>query len=178
MDGQTDRHCSCCREEEEDELKHHGHPDAESRPQPSSAATAGLPLGPSRSISHWFLGSVCCICTLCEASLVFLMDKVILSVSGMAQTSSPSSSLCYSQGSHGWFALSLQGFIPGFWEMSGWKGRGSRRTLPRLPAPAQMCCSLQLMQQDNYVLPCRKSPCSVIWGQYHSSVDLAIGREP
>lgn len=95
---------------------------------------------------------------------MFLMDKVILSVSGMAQTSSPSSSLCYSQGSHWWFALSFQGFIPGFWERGGWKGRGSRRTLPRLPAPAEMCCSLQLMQQDNYVLPCRKSPCSVITG--------------
>lgn len=32
-------------------------------------------------ISHWLLGSLCCICTPHRASLVFVMDKVTLSVS-------------------------------------------------------------------------------------------------
>ena len=68
--------------------------------------------------------------------------------------------------------------VPRSGERGGWKGRGSGQALPKLPALAQLCHSLQLVQQDGYVLPCRKSPCSGIRGRYRSSVGLAMGREP
>lgn len=136
-------------------------------------------------ISHWFLGYLYCICTPREASLVFLMDEVTLRVSlplsgaprGTDQLFILLSALrsgitrvvCFVLAGLHTEGLTRGISVPGSGERGGRKGRGSRRTLPRLPAPAQLCCSLQLMQWDGYVLPCRKSPCSGIWGQYHSS---------
>lgn len=79
MDGQTDRHCPCCTEEEEGELKRHSHlglkkqiPAQDCACGPDSLAGGGCPLAPGVSVLHLHPH---------RASPVFLMDKVTLSVS-------------------------------------------------------------------------------------------------
>lgn len=69
MDGQTDRHCPCCGEEEEGELKCHGHPDWRVEPSPAMPQGTSSRIGPVDSAAHlgniypWLLGSLCGIYT-------------------------------------------------------------------------------------------------------------------
>lgn len=77
MDGQTDRGCPCCTEEEEGELKRHSHLDLKNRSQPSPAQDCAC--GPD-SLAEGALPSVLHLHPH-RASLVFLMDKVTLRVS-------------------------------------------------------------------------------------------------
>lgn len=163
----TDGCCPCCRGE--DDLKCCGHLDPGSGPQPGCATKnrqqdwphgCGSPAGghfpPALGVSVLHLHPH-------KASPAFLTDEVTLSVSlplsgaprGTRQLSILLSVLqsgiarvvrCILTGLHTkglpWGTF-LSRTAPGCGERGGWKGRGSRPTLPGLPAPAQLCCSLQ-----------------------------------
>lgn len=74
-------------------------------------------------ISFWFLRSLCCICTLCEASPVFLMDEITLWLSlplpGALLALASSPPLHDNRGSHRWLILSLKEF-PETGCLGGW----------------------------------------------------------
>lgn len=86
MDGQTDRCCPCCREEEEGELKCQSHLDLRNRPQPGPATREqqqDCACGPDSLAGGHFPAPGVSVLHLHphRASPVFLMDKVTLSVS-------------------------------------------------------------------------------------------------
>lgn len=188
MDGQTDGRCPCCGEQEEGELKRHGHPERTPARLCHRDWQQDCPRGPAAGLgdmSHQLWGSLYCVSPTARPAR---MDEVTLSVSlplPSAQRGTDLLSILLSLlrlASHRVTRCILTGCgtkglpwgtftsrCPRSEERGGWKGRGSQQTLPRLPAPALLCHSLQLKQRDGYTLPCRKSPCSGTWGQQHSS---------